>query len=486
MQNEFEKQVRHKMEELNLVPSEPVWEKIEEQIRKKKDRRRVILWLPLLCLFLAGGIWWLNSAEGDRVFANRENKKAESREGITKNEPTKTQSGQQSAKPEISSGLTRQDTPSESEINKLTGKISDNKTSKSGIIPSVAMAKPVIDREKSAIGYDASTTKANEQPQVKNNEKAAEGKDQVATEYKPLNPPAIEKENLPAQLKDSVNAILPRKFNRAVAADTNTRIVDISSTKKDEVPALTAEEKKDTSATAVALKPKPQRIPKWKFGISAAGGMAGISNGLNLFGQGKAMADATPVAMASTGTYFFDASPEQNRSYFSISAVVSRALSRKVSLSSGIGYHQYSTSIVVGKRLDSLMRSNLYSNQFANMGIGMQDYINRFHFISLPLGLDVRILKKLNLHGDLLLQELIASNALIFNFSSQQYFHDLNNYRRTQLSSMFGLDYALLDKKQTLLVGPQLQYSITRLEKEDLNKRLFSFGLRARLLFQKN
>jgi len=45
MQNEFEKQVQQKMEELQLVPSAPVWEKIEEQIRRKKDRRRLILHL---------------------------------------------------------------------------------------------------------------------------------------------------------------------------------------------------------------------------------------------------------------------------------------------------------------------------------------------------------------------------------------------------------------------------------------------------------
>ncbi len=41
----FEKQVRRKMDELSLSPSAPVWNKVEEQIRKKKDRRRIVLWL---------------------------------------------------------------------------------------------------------------------------------------------------------------------------------------------------------------------------------------------------------------------------------------------------------------------------------------------------------------------------------------------------------------------------------------------------------
>lgn len=57
MQNEFEKQVQQKMEELKLVPSEPVWQKVEMQIRRKKDRRRLIFWIPLLVVLLGGGLW---------------------------------------------------------------------------------------------------------------------------------------------------------------------------------------------------------------------------------------------------------------------------------------------------------------------------------------------------------------------------------------------------------------------------------------------
>src|SRR4051794_10883597 len=56
MQNEFEKQVQQKLEELKLVPSEPVWEKVEMQIRKKKDRRRMIFWIPLFA-FIGAGLW---------------------------------------------------------------------------------------------------------------------------------------------------------------------------------------------------------------------------------------------------------------------------------------------------------------------------------------------------------------------------------------------------------------------------------------------
>ncbi|HEY0749958.1 MAG TPA: hypothetical protein VGD26_02305, partial [Chitinophagaceae bacterium] len=55
----FEKQVQQKMEELNLTPSAPVWQKVNEEIRKKKDRRRLILWLFLFLLVGGGTVTWL-------------------------------------------------------------------------------------------------------------------------------------------------------------------------------------------------------------------------------------------------------------------------------------------------------------------------------------------------------------------------------------------------------------------------------------------
>ena len=55
----FEKQVQLKMEELNLTPSAPVWQKVEKEIRKKKDRRRLILWLFLFLLVGGGTATWL-------------------------------------------------------------------------------------------------------------------------------------------------------------------------------------------------------------------------------------------------------------------------------------------------------------------------------------------------------------------------------------------------------------------------------------------
>ena len=46
----FEKQVKQKMEELSLTPSVPVWKKVEEQIRKKKRTKVVIVLAAIRCI----------------------------------------------------------------------------------------------------------------------------------------------------------------------------------------------------------------------------------------------------------------------------------------------------------------------------------------------------------------------------------------------------------------------------------------------------
>src|ERR1700712_4965697 len=55
--NNFEDDVRKKMEELRFVPSGDVWDKVEEKIRADRKRRRLIFWLPLTGI-LAGGLIW--------------------------------------------------------------------------------------------------------------------------------------------------------------------------------------------------------------------------------------------------------------------------------------------------------------------------------------------------------------------------------------------------------------------------------------------
>src|SRR5215217_5218620 len=56
-ENNFEKRVQEKLDELRLTPSEPVWQNLEVAIRKKKERR-LVFWLLPFFLATGGLIWW--------------------------------------------------------------------------------------------------------------------------------------------------------------------------------------------------------------------------------------------------------------------------------------------------------------------------------------------------------------------------------------------------------------------------------------------
>ena len=65
-ENEFEKRVQQKMDELKIAPSDAVWQKIEPQIRKEKRRRWLLIFLPVMFIgLLYGGYVLLTSNDPD-------------------------------------------------------------------------------------------------------------------------------------------------------------------------------------------------------------------------------------------------------------------------------------------------------------------------------------------------------------------------------------------------------------------------------------
>ncbi len=71
-ENNFEKQVREKMDQLGFDPADSVWERVDKEINKEKKRRRPLFWLFFFSgLALAGGAYYFsaykNSSTPDKV-----------------------------------------------------------------------------------------------------------------------------------------------------------------------------------------------------------------------------------------------------------------------------------------------------------------------------------------------------------------------------------------------------------------------------------
>jgi len=80
---------------------------------------------------------------------------------------------------------------------------------------------------------------------------------------------------------------------------------------------------------------------------------------------------------------------------------------------------------------------------------------------------------------------MIQTNALIFDYSSQAYYHNNKAFNKTQLVGEYGFSYEILLKKQVISVGPQLQYALSSVEKNNSDHHLYSYGLKAQLALNK-
>ena len=66
-ENNFEKQVQEKMDDLRIDPSGELWQKVSSRIgKKKRDHRVLLVCLSTLLLLIIGGITWLKTSNNDQ------------------------------------------------------------------------------------------------------------------------------------------------------------------------------------------------------------------------------------------------------------------------------------------------------------------------------------------------------------------------------------------------------------------------------------
>ena len=481
------------MEELDLVPSAPVWEKIEGQIRKKSDRRMIVLWLPLLFLLLGGGIWMLyDSRQSDHL---KQNDTA----AVIAKEPASAKTLEEPPKTPIETPHQNTLTPGNKDEQSATAvpftihremfstkqprKIKDrDKTLKDDIDGGGAMNFSLRPS-----GIKKSTDKSNEQKLRQLNLPASN----------PTNEGNPGKEDRPE--KNETN----KKYDTANAKQP-ARPVNIEEPPKKAAIAMNdekpAEEKIDEAAVdstadiaTVAPTSSTQKKRNWTLGFTAAAGLSASSTGVGLFNAtGEKMMDAAPMAAAPRPPLvnYSYVSPERPDVFASVGLIVKKQIGKKVFFNTGLIYDFLRTKTFVSAKVSNRQSNGVMLNSnlaFINTGIMLQDYYNVYHFLAIPLSLDLQPFKKLPLfvRGGVAVKRLINTNALQFEDSSKVYYYDPNAFRRTQVSTSFGLDYAVLNKKLKVLVGPEFQYALTGAETIEPGSRLYAFALRARVFLQK-
>jgi Na+-translocating ferredoxin:NAD+ oxidoreductase RnfG subunit len=451
MQNEFEKQVQQKMEELRLVPSEPVWQKVEMQIQKKKDRRRMILWIPLF-LLIGAGLWiGVNEFTNTATVHHSDNK------------PHKQSSEIQ---PQSNNHTTEQNNQTSIGANKSENAIvyhHDVTKNKQHILTSAVIDKKSFYKKHGKQISIAVASKIDSKPYVVIQNK-------ITSEE---------------QSQTKANIPLDTAFKAGQSLDTAG-----TTTKNLEQKNISEPAKQDST---LIKKNQKKHVSSWKYNVIAVAGTSGLGR-INFY-NGQKFLNYSPNYSSSGSTSGnnppgYGPSEVEKAFYFAAGVVAKKTLGKRIFLSTGLQYNYYSNMIEVGSMINqnTVIMDYAVSQFYSSRATAMEPYKNQYHFICVPAVFDWQLLKKfpLNFNAGFSLQYLAGGNALRFDYTTQSYFHSIDAFNRTQVFTELGLTYSVPLKQKALTFGPQLQYGLTQLEKDNPEHHLFSLGLKAQWQLSRN
>lgn len=446
--NKFEKDIRRELEGMKMTPSDTSWINVERRISKKKDRRLAGLLLLLLGLFISvGGYWLLNSKNGKHA--------------------QKIASGETHISGE---SLPAAQNPHDTAV--ITG------------------AHPLPAVETSAGKIQKRNISKHQIPnhQLKDLPPGENGANLLAPAKNPqISNPQIEKSSAISDGKkfdinpeDSTLVHVQQKVD-----DTHIITQDIV---KDSVR-MTVDDHQSKQETVTKKNAVPSHGKnKWTWGFTFSAGSSYVrSSLLDVFSEEKSAAPSTqydPGSVTGNPQPNLIPSMPQHSLAFAAGIVAKREIGLRSKLSLGLGYKYLSTTNMVGSRVN-----NVSEYYFSNTGI-KNKHRNSFHFVELPVRIEVRLTKanKLPVHwnGGIHVAQLIGSDAL--QFSSGRYFNDNTFFNKTQIGVSTGVDVTLFSKQKfPVNIGPTFYYGASKIAGKGLygDTHFSVIGLRAEILFLK-
>lgn len=517
-ENEFEKQVQHKMDEFRLRPSAPVWEKIKDDLNERK-RRRFFFMISLLAAASLFG--WMGY---NYFFANNTNtiKDNQTETAAIKNNTTQSVNEDKPFNNQDTGTQLKHDS---SPVNESVGAGSKEVAGKTNNTKELSTD---FTGDKSTSSETVFTLKKQKQQDNKSRfykQKIAKDVDDKivskTTEEKSSNP--ISKEGSNTEETEQENVKADRETIGHNIVTNNAGITPANFAKKDESPvqledfdaiSFSANISGNTSPVvtipAIAANAVPGFSHKIKWGISvSAGASSRAKEPFDFFSSAsaeKALFDAAPPFQQGNitgGVLVLPPSDVKPGLAFKAGFIVEKSVSKKITVSSGLQYAYSSDRIRVGKSITassgSLFADRSYysalTSQNATAFPGnptpeMTTYTNKYHFIELPVQLQYSINKKwknpLIWNAGVAVSRLIASDALLYNVAYGGVYYDAkNDIRRTQFNVSTGFAFRFTVNKLQWSLGPQVSINTSKLFNNayDNNVHPVYGGLNARLIF---
>lgn len=472
MQNNFEKQVRDKMEELQFTPAAPVWQNIEKEIRPRERRRRLLfILLPLALLLLGGAGWWLSHKPAitpdDRLTAGQ--RPAPASQAAVPHPQGNASEATRPAAPKASETVMQEGAdPLRTGAEQATASHARSATSNFPGMEAFfsAAGKPVLRMRITSPSISGGTAKTQ--------------------------PSGIRLN--PADHSSGSGRELSRDGSTAANSTAPPTGLSSQDSAFNSNPAAPAETEKVPLPAASPVKTSSAKARGWQWGLLAEAGWSGIGKGFPFSMEKSLMADYTPSNTTGSGVASpigsgFASGPSEVKTSLSLAfgLQLRKAIAPRWHLSTGLLYRQYSTSRMVGAAQDSLAPSGR-TVQFYNGNGTSEQYTNRFHFVSLPVSIEWQVLKQwpLQLEAGLSLQCLLSTNALLYDGAAKVYYQNPDAFTRAQVFGEIGLSYPVqLKGGSSLLFGPKLQYGFTAADNRGSGERLYSAGIGARFFFGK-
>jgi hypothetical protein len=510
-ENEFEKEVQQKMDGLKLTPNDEVWQQVASTISKRKTRRGIFWFLSLLLFCSTVGFFIIyNTTEqySKSTIATQENIPVKNvNQPFVKKEPkpalpVATVTGKGNALKEkiaAETFITQKKTGY-----RITSKIQPalillQTQDKAGSVENKEKAVNKNQPESDAYVHHEGSNKIQYKKKQKLSTKVSGG----GVENYEKTAAAANKES---QKEDDISPVtaIPSVANSA-SAPTKNSIRESIQLAKDTIASP-----KKISEIVNAVSKKAGRIKhtsQWKLGVNFSAGVSATSNRyLGIIGSSNSDANkayysadqiSSPGSNSQAGNPVYHPSKIKSGASVTAGIFVQKNVSPKTIVSVGLNYKTYTTTMAVGSQQDSLIASNNYLNlssaayTFYRTGASY-NYKNYFHFIELPIAVNVALNKQhkraVYLTTGIAFARLIGSNALQFDTASGKYYRNNNLLNKTQVnvsvSALVGLSTMA---KNPLLIGPDISFGLNKIAKANLyaDRRYSYFGLRLQKNFGK-
>jgi hypothetical protein len=537
-ENNFEKRVQEQMEELRFRPSPAVWQKVEEEIRKRK-KRRVVFFLSLLaglCLLGYTGYFLfkpITTPSGKQATAAHVSKSSSDHHNEIagtanqlqqEQEPAETSSGNHITQDQIA-GTPQQDiqpTPATSGNDKTDTKANTIAKIDPKIYEQV-QSKNVPDQIKQA---QTSSTKEPELENATATSNNMPGKKSVVIDANLVKPTQDTESETSRELSEKLTltpgnqSLKPVTPDPAMNAISSEVTADVDSTSKTDIAAIpvvdssalsldSAATKNDLAISAEqttspsATKTKTSRI---ELGLELSYGFSGDSkHGFPNVGTQKALMDqlnnAPPANFGTPATsaiYYLPPATVKSGTAFRAGVIASMRLSKRSKVSSGLRYAYFSHQLTTGGYKDTAVSfSNSYLqnvNQNAiYRGYEQKSFVNRFHFIQVPLQYELQLNKgrKVPIAWNLGVSAgyLFSTNALVYDSAAHgRYYPNKKAFNKMQwgLNTGFSFRFGIRNKIQWS-VGPELSMGLNKLMKDGYTptQYLFYGGITGRIFLTK-